>query len=56
MNRNDIHIKIKEIGDHPVALKHVAVILAFTIVALRPPMTWKTFGGAGFGASFAKKT
>jgi hypothetical protein len=37
MNRNDIHIKIKEIGDHPVALKH-------------------TFGGAGFGASFAKKT
>lgn len=32
--------KIKEIGEIPVPLKTVVIVLAVTILVIRPPMTW----------------
>jgi hypothetical protein len=37
---NKITEKIKEIGETPIPLKHVAVIVTIAVLAVRPPRTW----------------
>ena len=33
--------KIKEIGETPVPLKHVVLIVTFAVLVVRPPIVWK---------------
>ena len=37
---NKITEKIKEIGDTPIALKHVCVIVTIAVLVARPPRAW----------------
>lgn len=38
---DDLTDKIKEIGDTPVALKHVIVLVTIAVLVVRPPMVWR---------------
>lgn len=40
MEKNQIREKIKEIGEIQIPLKTVVLVMAFTVLIVRPPGTW----------------